>query len=258
MKHELHALFRVLGPVAIAAFVFAIVGRILLTVQVNNPETNAALVSVIVIFYMFAILWLVIAAYGLGISRFYKTLFTGEGYMTLSLPATPVQIIWAKLLSAIIGIFFAGIVAILSFITLFLGWDAAVMQEFADFFYTLFTVIGELIESQPVQFVEFILIAIVNLPLWLLVCYAVISIGQCFTARRKGVTYLIAIALYMGASIFYALVFTPFMMNLQLQYDSVTVAHITNAINFALCLLIDIVCFLIVRYILRNKVNLIA
>ena len=80
LKHELIALFRVLVFFAAAVVVFAAIGRILLAVELKDLGNGSSgmLSLFFILFYVFAIMALVIAAWALGISRFYKTLFTGE------------------------------------------------------------------------------------------------------------------------------------------------------------------------------------
>ena len=119
LKHELIALFRVLVFFAAAVVVFAVIGRILLAVEIGDVG-QGLLTLLFILFYVFAICALVVAAWVLGISRFYKTLFTGEGYMTLSLPVSPTRIICAKLLSSLIAMFAACIVSALSLCIFFI------------------------------------------------------------------------------------------------------------------------------------------
>ncbi len=125
LKHELIALFRVLGFIAVAVFGFAVLGRIVIAI---NSETVFGFL--LILFYLFAIMTLIVAAFVLGISQFYKSLFTGSGYMTLSLPATADQIIWAKLLSSVIAMFFASAVSLLSATVFLVGIPSEFWAEF--------------------------------------------------------------------------------------------------------------------------------
>lgn len=63
LKHELIALFRVLGFIAVAVFGFAVLGRIVIAI---NSETVFGFL--LILFYLFAIMTLIVAAFVLGIS----------------------------------------------------------------------------------------------------------------------------------------------------------------------------------------------
>ena len=262
MKHELFALFRVLVFFMAAVLIFAVLGRLMISINIANTEasggnpTQVMLTVLLIMFYIFAIYALIFAAWALGVSRFYKTLFTGEGYMTLSLPATPMQLVWAKLLSALIAMFAASIVSVLSLVVFLVGWDAAIMQEIGEMFGELAQGIGEIVSMEPILFAEFGLLAIVSIPMTMLVCYAILSIGQLASSHRVLLSAGIAIGVYTVFSIFSNVVMTPvFIMSVGAPAPNLHVIAWTYIIA---CTAVDIGCFFLIRYILKNKVNLIA
>lgn len=260
LKHELIALFRVLGFVAIATVLFAISARVFLQINSNNAlSDNANTVTTLlfmlsIVGYMAAMFALIFVAWWLSIKRFYRTLFTREGYLTFSLPVSPMQIIWAKLLSALIAMFFASIVSALSLSLFFIGWDANFMEALGEVFGEIYQFFYDFYMSEPLILVGNILLTIVNIPLSLLVIYALISVGQLFTNHRLGITIGIGFALYLAYSFISLLVFTP----IQYYLEEVGYPHVWNWIMIAIDLAIDVGCFFLVRYILKNKVNLIA
>lgn len=256
MKHELFALFRILLFFAVAVMVLAIAGRILIYFAfsaANESPSLATLTIFVITFYMLAISTFAFVAYILGIRRFYKTLFTGEGYMTLSLPATASQLIWAKLLSALIGVLFAAAVSTLSLTVFLVGWDVATMQEIAEVFSFISEGIKLLAQTEPLVLVEAIVLTLIILPMGLLVVFAIISIGQLFTNRRKLATFLIFLGAYFFGNTIISMLLVPIigvMANLSV--------HLIVWIYIAICAAIDVGCFFLIRYILKNKVNLIA
>ena len=256
MKHELYALFRILVFFAAAVVVFAVIGRLLIAVNIANGDadgTMALLLVLVIFFYATSIMLFVGVAWGLGISRFYKTLFTGEGYMTLALPAKPTQIVGAKMLSAFIAMAFASVVSALSLLVFFIGWNAEIMRTISEALSELAWIIGEVMAEEPLLTFEFIVLGLVMLPMSVLVVYAVISVGQLFTAHRKGLTLLLAFGVYIVGSVLSATVLNPI-----LERASEVSPHLSVWINIILVALIDVGCWFLVRYILKNKVNLIA
>ena len=256
MKHELFALFRILVFFAAAVVIFAVVGRLLVFANIERGDmggTMAPLLVLVIFFYASAIILFVAVAWGLGISRFYKTLFTGEGYMTLSLPAKPTQIVAAKMLSAFVAMAFAAAVSCLSLLIFFVGWNAQIMQTIGEAFSELARLIGEVMAQEPLLTFEFVVLGLAILPMSLLVVYAVISVGQLFTAHRKGYTWLLAFGVYIVGNVLNTTVLAPI-----LELASEVSPHLSIWINIILIVLIDVGCWFLIRYILKNKVNLIA
>ena len=256
LKHELIALFRVLVFFMIAVVVFTALGRLLiwhLVSQDGDATTTAIMLTVFVMmFYVFAIYALTIGAYVLGCVRFYKTLFKGEGYMTLSLPATPTQIIWAKLLASLIGVVSAAFVSGISMVILFVGWEDFPIME----------VIFELFASIDLSFlgfsgwmyiIEAILLGIAVFPMSLLIVYAVISVGQSFTSYRVFLTFVILVGVYFVLNMISTISFIPLMtLAVEVSPHLMIWAYI-----IAVCGL-DVGSFFLIRYMLTNKVNLVA
>lgn len=256
IKHELHALFRILLFFAAAVIVLAVAGRILVHFAFSSGSESSSLSAFtifVIIFYILAISAFTLAAYVLGISRFYKTLFTGEGYMTLSLPATAGQLIWAKLLSALIGLFFASAVSVLSLTVFLVGWNTETMEEITGIFGFIAQAIGFIAKAEPLMFFEGILLFIVMLPMGLLIIFAIISIGQLFTSHRKLATFLIFIGFYFVVNSVSSMLIGPmilFIMDVS--------PHLVMWIYILGAAAVDVGCFFLIRYILKNKVNLIA
>lgn len=256
MKHELYALFRILTFFAAAVLALAVAGRILIyfAFSVGSDSTPLASLTIfVIIFYIIAISAFALVAYVLGINRFYRTLFTGEGYMTLSLPATATQLIWAKLLSSLIGMFFASIVSGLSLTIFLVGWNAATMQAITEVFGFIGEAISLLAQAEPLLFFEGIVLALVTLPMGLLVIFAIISLGQMFTSHRKMATFTIFLGVYfVGNSVISMLLEAMILLTVNVS------PHLLMWIYIVGVAAIDVGCFFLIRYILRNKVNLIA
>ncbi len=100
IKHDLIALFRLLLFIGCFALGFAILSRIFMT-------TGSSFWLFMFIMSLWASIALMFVASIGSIVRFYKSLFTGQGYMTFSLPVSVTKLLIAKLLSAIIDVGFA-------------------------------------------------------------------------------------------------------------------------------------------------------
>lgn len=258
LKHELYALFRVLIFIAAAVVLFAVFSGLLLRYDLNRPEgafEGQELFTILIVsFYVFAICALIIAAWALGITRFYKTLFTGEGYMTLSLPATPSQLLWAKLLSSVIAMFFASVVSLLSLILLFVSFDAEILSGagLLGTLHDLWTAITE----DPLYAILLLVQAVLSIPESLLLIYAAVSLGQLFSSHRVGMILLVVAAGYVAFMLVNVFLYTP--MEAYFENYVKGGVYLVEAVDIAISALADVGCFFLIRYILRNKVNLIA
>ena len=265
LKHELWALFRILLCIAIAVVCFAVLSRVLLAVQMatttadgKTSDVMALLQIVSLLFYGFAIFSFVAVAFGLGVHRFYRTMFTGEGYMTLSIPATPMQIVWSKLIAAVLGILFATVVSSASLCVFIIDWHSNVMQEFMGVFGELFSELVARVREAPLLFAENAISTALSLPSLLLVAYAMLSVGQLFTSRRKLMCFVLALAVVFGIAFLEALIVDPVATAILGAVPEAAVQHLAVWLDIAGELITDVICIFIVRYILRNKVNLIA
>lgn len=246
LKHELYALFRILAYIAVAVVVFAAVGRLL-------AETETVLSRLFIMFYVFAILALIITAWALGISRFYKTMFSGEGYMTLSLPVSATELIFAKLISSLIAMAFATVVSALSLGIFLIGQDPSILNFLGQSIGELFMGFWELAKADPLHFVDEIINFIVTLPLMLLVFYSALCLGQLSTSHRRLLTFGIVV----GGYIVYTLL-SVFCLSPILDAAAQVSIYLYDWVGIVLKAGVDVGCFFLVRYILMHRVNLIV
>ncbi len=99
-KHEFSSYWRVLIPVWIALMGVAVLGRL-----VQFLESDSTIYSIVsgssILFYVIGIMAALAFPFVYSVIRFYRNLFTGEGYLTFTLPVKPAQHIWVKVLTAV-------------------------------------------------------------------------------------------------------------------------------------------------------------
>lgn len=248
MKHELFALFRALVYVGAAVLVLAILTRIGAAVGSSAFTAGTAIFLVFGIFVLFA------CAFFTSIARFWTSLFTGEGYMTFSLPATPSQILIAKLLSALIAMFFGVTVSVCAAAIALSGISSDIWADLSDIFYEMFEYASVYISSDPLIVVDYVVYAVTLLPMSLLFFYLAMSVGQLFTKGRKGITFVILIGAYWLISLLKMLAYTPLLDKISQLAGFHASMWIRIFVNAAL----DFGMFFLVRFILLHKVNLIV
>lgn len=249
MKHELKALFRSLLYLGVVAVALALIARILMA---SDPDGVGSMIFIFISIYMALIL--IIAAFCVSIANFSRSLFTGEGYMTFSLPATATELILSKLLSAIIAslfgvaVFFACLFLVLS------GLPTEAWQSLMQELGMVFERIGMIFGSDPLLAVEFVIQIIVSIPMTLLFFYLVESIGQLFTAHRKGITVAIGI----GFIIVFLPLFETYCLTPLFNALAEVNVHLSAWFQILLYAGVDVGCFFAVRYILTHKLNLLV
>ena len=252
MKHELRAIFRILGFLFIAVVGFAVAGRISVAAELAaGPHADGIVSELFIAFWMFSIVLVVAFAYGLGCARFTSTLYSGEAYMALSVPATAAQLVWAKLLSALVAVLCTGAVCVLSLSIFFIGWDA---RLFGLALGDLGEYVAEFFRSEPLLAAEGILEGIALLPLPLLFVYAIVAVGQLSTSHRKSAAFWLAFAVFFVADLIATLCVAPALEMLSV-YGFVDLAVWIRIVLYAL---LDATAFLIAHYIVKYKVNLIS
>lgn len=79
-----------------------LIGRFAFLDKIVFTAMTSAIVTPLILFSSMTLLLISMVCFGVAIliaARFYKNLFTDEGYLTLTLPATPAQHLWAKIIS---------------------------------------------------------------------------------------------------------------------------------------------------------------
>ena len=248
IKHELFSIVRIASIPAGAMVLLAVLSRIML-------ETSSEdLTAIIFMFYIFSVIATLIIGYFFGVHSFYQSLFTGNGYLTLSLPVTADQLIWAKLISAVTVIFASIIVCLLTSLIFFIGLPAKNYLEILEGFSILTMIIYEHITFGPLTIFELILSGIISIPASFLLFYAVMSIGQLFTVKSRK---RIAIWLYVGLIFAWSIVRQTAFGPLLEKITEISI-HLTMWLRIIFSLGVAVGCYFIVRHIIKNKVNLLA
>lgn len=254
---------------------FALLSRLFLTINGGLNQAMATsenhIISMIASMIIFGIVVFIsctaIFTYVYIAYRFYKNIFTDQGYLTNTLPVTPSQIIVSKMLNALLWIIIDLVVLAFSLCIIFVDN----LQFFSDFFHAMgevFSLIGQL----PPTGWLIILCIILSPFLMILHLYFSVALGN-LIASHKVIGSIIA---YFGSYTILQIISTmvvAFTYNnssaitkLSADVSSFTpaenMAYVINLLNPALlCTLGLCVTFLLLfwfttRYIMNRKLNL--
>ncbi len=181
-KHEFLAVLRLWLPMQIILMAVALFGRIIQFFETDTQAYRIVFGSATVI-YVIALIASVMLTLIFGIVRFYKNMFTCEGYLSFTLPVTPTQHIMVKTLVAGASMVGTVLVAFLSFMFFTAG----------EVFVEVMKAVGYLIKRFSAEFgagntvayvVEGVLLVAAYILMMYLLYYACIALGQTFKKNR--------------------------------------------------------------------------
>lgn len=262
-KHEFAALARTLLPIQGIVLGVAVLCRLIQLFETDHFVYDIVFGSS-VFFLVVSLVACLVSVTIFGVVRFYRNLFTTEGYLSFTLPVTPAQHIWVKFSTTFV---FSLIAAVVTLIAASIAMAGDVLYEVllaAEY------LLNHLIELDGgVHFLfyllEFLLWILIGSAGSMLFYYTCISIGQ--LARRNRV--LLAIGVYFGfyaaSQVLSTVVTIVFMVfgesigeaigNFIATYKFAAF-HMLFAGGLAITVLMGVVWFWISNTILRKRLNL--
>lgn len=289
IKHDFRSLSRILLPTQIAvlgATILATLGFVFnYRIGYSNLNENG-LVQLLQLITGFLSVVMVLAIIASAVlvafiifQRFYKNLMCSEGYLTLTLPVSTSEILWSKLITAMLWTIISSVVIFIS-INIFVMFGTAengivnteVYKQIGYALHEVDRVIGARI-IWPI--LEFALLMLIGTAYSILQVYLALIIGGMVSQKHKilasiGFYFVIQIAVGILSSIanfFLAGSMTNTMMNLDgANFETQNVLEIYNILIGAVqpyfwfyivfSLAITAGFFLLSNYFLKNKLNL--
>ncbi|MBO7303615.1 MAG: hypothetical protein J6V09_00125 [Clostridia bacterium] len=198
-KHEFIYYLRSFGIFPLMLIVASLFLRFIMFFDPENFVVEVLGITAFIVFYIMCFT-IGIAALVIAVVRFYRNMYTAEGYLTFTLPVTSDQHILVKLLSALAC-------QVISHLTVFLAMFIAVadMETFSDIG-KMFTWLGGLINSVGVwHFVFYAFEAIILLAIGsatsMLLFYGCVTVGQTATKNRIFTAIAAYFIYYLGTQI---------------------------------------------------------
>ena len=266
-KHEFLSYMRVLLPMHLIMLGIAALTRFIYFFE--NDTTAFAIVgrSSITAFAIACSVCLFLSYLNI-ITRFYKNMFTHEGYLSFTLPVTNAQHIWVKVTTGVA-------VLISSLIAIVLAVCIATAGEFTvELFKAGFWILGKGAEQVGWQFwlylIEFIIIVAASMFASILLFYSCITIGQLSNKNRVrlaiGVYFsyyfitqvLSTVFIVVMSVVSYQSWFEEMMKNIGLFVDKhpYVSVHLFFLIILAGIAFLGFIYFIITHTIMKKKLNL--
>lgn len=214
--------------------------------------------------YALALLVCLVAPEIFGVVRFYKNLFTGEGYLTFTLPVRASDHLWVKLWTAVGFSVLSGIVCILSAVIVTAG---DVFTEICKAGAYLLGMIPEEMTGHAVGYcLEVLALLIVSTAGSFLLFDTCICIGQLFRKNRV----LAAVGVYFGFNVISQILGTILGVAMVIlettgvlsgiyayaEANAAQMVHIILSGSAVLNGVFALLCWLICHHIIRKKLNL--
>lgn len=201
--------------------------------------------------------------------RFYRNLYTDEGYLMHTLPVTPRQLILAKLLVAALWVFVLSMLALWAICCIMLfGLPAMALVDMPVVISSLMEYFPQIFGMGPVAFLLFyVVLSLVSSFSNVLIAYAAVSLGQLFTKHKVMASVLCYIGFTMLIQTISTLLMTPSLTRLVLSQDMVNTASGIPAyfgaymreillISMAGSAICAVISYILTEYIMRRQLDL--
>lgn len=254
LKHEFRAVSRFLLPIHLLLLIACVIGRfvfqLLLQLQIESP-----LFSLILLFFL---LFLIAVPFVTSIYiavRYYKTLYTDEGYLTFTLPVSRGQLLFSKA-------FVACVWSVLDTVFLFAGFAIIfLIPNVLEHFSTFYTELEKSLHMAPdLFFFATLAVGLIGIFGNVALYYFSISMGQILSSHRvlgSIVSYFIISTLISMLTflLMFAVGYNPFSMSG--VSDSATKSLLNAYFAASVFSIIEaIVLFGGTYYLLQKKLNL--
>lgn len=271
IKHEWRSFWKIPAFVSLFLAIFTIFGVFVLHAkiwEIDNPIVSALGIFILLFYYisLFVIFFVTLLYAAL---RFYKNIYTDEGYLMHTLPVTQKSLIFSKLVVSYAWTIITGLVMACSIFALLCALLSAT-GEFASFWEAmaeLFQNIPRLVSEYGHEFKEIFGIGIIPLfivtvlsfilgPLsGILMIYTAISLGQLFQKHKVFGSIISYIGIYVFLQILNSVVTAPLMFSSALT-EQFTAFGAVMYFSFGETIVLIIVFFFLTEWIMKKKLNL--
>ena len=263
LRHEFVYYFRTFSIFLPIVLAIGIMTRILLFFDNGNPISNILIGSSYLMLFL-ACVALVLLGGVIGVVRFYKNLYTAEGYLSFTLPVTNTQHILTKLLAAMVceAVCVLTVIATVAITLTGAQWQG-LFESLRVTFQTMWTGVGGNLIG---YIIELLLAAVLSSASAMLLIYACITVGQMAKKNRILMAFVAYFVYYMATqllstilTVFFYQFSTTDAMNALLEwmvYNLPTALHLYFGGNALISAGLSVLFFFVTKRIMTKKLNL--
>jgi len=271
IKHEWRSVWKVPGAVNLFLLLYTLAG--ILSFHSSIWETDNKIIGALLllasVFYIISIIVISFTVMIYLTVRFYRNIYTDEGYLMHTLPVSPRSLVFSKLLVAFIWVIITGIVIFVSVIsvalTLLSVQENVNISELWDDLSMIFSGKYALQFKQTfgISILHGVLLtlamAIVGIIHSILMIYASISLGQLFQKHKILGSFLSYIAIHTLLQILNSVLLAPAMFKMSFDITITDTAKIIPPyyyFSLGESIILCIVFFFLTEYFMKKKLNL--
>lgn len=265
IKHEFKAVTNVMLLINGCTLLLSLIGCLTFVSPLWEIENDyiPMMAAFSVIVYYIAIIAISFASAIYLMLRFYKNLYTDEGYLMHTLPVTPRQLILSKGITAFCWLAITAIMIGLSIVSIMLSACLKFMDSYdlREMFRELPYMFQELYGMGTTQYVTLmIIVTIISTASGLLMIYASISLGQLFSKHKIISSVGCYVLFHIITQVINMIAMMPYYSRLMNPYSSsnsmdgyLYYVWITTAV---IALITGVIYYVITEYIMTKKLNL--
>ncbi len=196
IKYWLIAAAASVGLAVVSGFCFKVLGA-----DNNRLEALQVLCLLLGVISVIAMLGLLVFSRILGVVRYYKNLFTDEGYLTFTLPVKSAELLASKVIVNYVFTFFSSVLLVINMVIILLivgSKELFSLDVWSEISKLLEEFFGELGGFSVIYALQITLLSILLPLLQILVDYCCVTIAATLVRKYK---VLVAIGIYYGVSI---------------------------------------------------------
>lgn len=247
IKYELLSYFRSVWPITITAAALTLIAALMY-------YTYQYAVFVFLSWSLFVLMFYVFIAVILGgiAKRFRKSMFSEEGYMTFSIPATSAQLIFAKMVAAFLLWLYAILLFLICSVIFSLIAGNASYDKEVLYWKIILEELVYSAQSNGLLFFENIVYFFALSVFFIIYLFMGICFGQLFQSRKNLMTVLFFIILFYLFTLLYPHLYKVIDLLYRLN------KHVSMLVKIIFFMLLSVTCFFIVRYFISRRLNLTA
>jgi hypothetical protein len=278
LKYEIKSTASTFLLIYAAVLILAVINRIFYGIGFGGSITSGNISSqlgrignlftgLFTVLYILMIIAMFVAVTIVVITRFYRNMFGGEGYLMHTLPVKPWQHIVSKMLASALWMAGSFVVTAISLIVLLSHRE--VFEGFAYAWTEMTTALEQIGFSLTPLIIEYIVLIVVGMFTFSLPIYACICIGQLWSKHRvlgaflayMAQNFIMQIIAGIGSA-FFAIPFSMAMETMDTSNMTTVVTEVSNYLNSLMIfttvftLVISVAYFFVCNYIMNKKLDL--
>ncbi|MBQ1171394.1 MAG: hypothetical protein IIX48_02170 [Lachnospiraceae bacterium] len=250
------------------ALILSVIGALMISLWHYSDDrtftdTQTTMLGVVfsfyIIIYIVSVFAIVLVMKYYFFLRYYKNLFTDQGYLMHTLPVKSTDLINSKLIIAVLWQFITGIVVAICIVLISFSFTNIFAElsitDFAEAFHDIEIELEELMKGIPL-IVSAVICGLISPVFEMLLMYMAVGIGQLSKKNRLLLSILVLIGIYIGKRFISSLLSFPLQMFVINEDPSLTSVNIGSVLLTLAIVGSTVGLYFLNKYFIEKKLNL--